>query len=385
MIIASRSDLILTHRPDFDAECEVVWAQLQIQGAKSVFIGCYYKPPNDGALSLDELDLSISGILENNASPNIWLGGDFNLGDINWNSNCISKYATKGALCEQLLNITTEYNLSQMISKPTHHTDDSESLLDLFLTSSPSLVHNIIHMPGLGLCKHDAINIEIDIHPRRVKSLPRMVFLYGKMNHEGLIREVDRFCTDFLRSKPDQKSVEENWVVFRDNILRIAKKHIPMKKVRYNHDLPWMTRHLKHLIRRKNRWHKKFKKSKSNRVWKKYISFQRSVKDEFKRCYNYYIENILGPRMEENPKIFWRHVNRGIRRDNNNGIAALNNNGTLACDAVDKCEILNSYFKSVFTKEDKSRMPDIESPSFPVMPDFCYVTGSGEVTGKSEP
>ena len=80
--------------------------------------------------------------------------------------------------------------------------------------------------------------------------------------------------------------------------------------------------------------------------------------------------------MEENPKIFWRHVNRGIRRDNNNGIAALKNNSSLACDAVEKCEILNSYFKSVFTKEDKSRMPDIESPSFPVMSDFS-VTSPG--------
>ena len=125
--------------------------------------------------------------------------------------------------------------------------------------------------------------------------MPRMVFLYGKMDHEGLIREVERFCTDFLRSNPDQKSVEENWVIFRDNIISIAKKHIPMKKVKSNHDLPWMTRHLKHLIRRKNRWHKKFKKSKSNRVWKKYTSFQRAAKDEMKRCYNYYVENILGP------------------------------------------------------------------------------------------
>ena len=90
VFIASRNDLILTHRPDFDADCEVVWAQLQTRGAKPVFIGCYYRPPNDGALSLDELDLSISRVFKNNASPNIWLGGDFNLGDIDWNSLTVS-------------------------------------------------------------------------------------------------------------------------------------------------------------------------------------------------------------------------------------------------------------------------------------------------------
>ena len=132
VFIGFKNDLVLTHRPDLDAECEVVWAQLQIQGAKSIFIGSFYRPPN-GANGLDELNLSISKIFKNNVSPNIWLGGDFNLGDINWSCNNIHKYATNGPLCEQLLGMTTEYNLTQMISEPTHHTEDSDSLLDLFL------------------------------------------------------------------------------------------------------------------------------------------------------------------------------------------------------------------------------------------------------------
>ena len=78
--------------------------------------------------------------------------------------------------------------------------------------------------------------------------------------------------------------------------------------------------------------------------------------------------------MEKNPKVFWRHVNKGIRRDTNSGIAALKNNGKLACDAVEKCEILNSYFKSVFTEEDTTEMPDMKSDPFPVMPDFCLTS-----------
>ena len=89
-----------------------------------------------------------------------------------------------------------------------------------------------------------------------------------------------------------------------------------------------------------------------------------------KKCYNYYISHTLGPQMEENPKIFWRHVNRGIKRDTSSGTTALRHQDQLISEAVGKCELLNSYFKSVFTKEDTTTMPVITSTSFPVTPDF---------------
>ena len=38
VFITHCKDLILTHRPDLYSSCEAVWAQLQIKGAKSVFV-----------------------------------------------------------------------------------------------------------------------------------------------------------------------------------------------------------------------------------------------------------------------------------------------------------------------------------------------------------
>ncbi|XP_072017493.1 uncharacterized protein [Amphiura filiformis] len=96
-----------------------------------------------------------------------------------------------------------------------------------------------------------------------------------------------------------------------------------------------------------------------------------------KKCYDHYISNTLGPQMEDNPKIFWRHVNKGIRRDNSSGIAALRQQGQLVSDALSKCEILNTYFKSVFTTEDTTKIPETQStPAFPVMADF-KITSAG--------
>ena len=58
----------------------------------------------------------------------------------------------------------------------------------------------------------------------------------------------------------------------------------------------------------------------------------------------------------------------------NSGIAALRKQGELTSDSAEKCEILNTYFKSVFTKEDLTRMPDMSSNPFPVMTDFSITT-----------
>ena len=54
---------------------------------------------------------------------------------------------------------------------------------------------------------------------------------------------------------------------------------------------------------------------------------------------------ILTPKMEENPKHFWKFI-KGKRQDNT-GIATLRQNGKLKSDPQTKAEILNGYFESV--------------------------------------
>ena len=50
---------------------------------KKIIIGSYYRPLSDDGKSLDNLDESLNRLTEYHAS-NIWLGGDFNLGHIDW-------------------------------------------------------------------------------------------------------------------------------------------------------------------------------------------------------------------------------------------------------------------------------------------------------------
>ena len=82
--------------------------------------------------------------------------------DINLTNTFISKNARNGTQCQHILEITAEYILCQMFGETTHHTEDTESLIHLFMTTYPLLAINTIHMPGLCVCKHDSISLEID-------------------------------------------------------------------------------------------------------------------------------------------------------------------------------------------------------------------------------
>ena len=43
VLIATRNDLIATHRVDLDTDCEVVWVTIKIQGSKDITIGAFYR------------------------------------------------------------------------------------------------------------------------------------------------------------------------------------------------------------------------------------------------------------------------------------------------------------------------------------------------------
>ena len=81
----------------------MIWVKIQVIGASHLYVGAFYRPSdisNPGYLS--HLDASLSLIPE---GAHVWIGGDFNLADINWTDNSVCPCATKPALCHSLLTL----------------------------------------------------------------------------------------------------------------------------------------------------------------------------------------------------------------------------------------------------------------------------------------
>ena len=63
-----------------EGSCELIWAHVQVPGSSQLFIGSFYRPPDENDPGyLDQLQSCLSKIP---TGAHTWIGGDFNLGDI---------------------------------------------------------------------------------------------------------------------------------------------------------------------------------------------------------------------------------------------------------------------------------------------------------------
>ena len=119
-VFVATSDRIISYEiPDLDADCEMIWAGLCFSGSKPLYLASFYKPPSTTSQPLEALASSCNKLitLHRRSSPNIIIGGDFNLPGIDWETwqtGCANK-----SQHEVLLNFLLNNSLSQFISQAT--------------------------------------------------------------------------------------------------------------------------------------------------------------------------------------------------------------------------------------------------------------------------
>ena len=77
------------------------------------------------------------------------------------------------ALYQQLVDISLDHNLEQVVNIPTR----GENILYLMLTNNRSGLNKVSTLPPLGKAHHDIIYAEVDISVHRPHKPVRKVFL----------------------------------------------------------------------------------------------------------------------------------------------------------------------------------------------------------------
>ena len=135
-----------------------------------------YHPHTANTASMEENQRNIR-LASSNDKHTVWIGGDFNLPEINWEDlvNIHVKENSKNAdIHQEFIELTTNCGLNQLVNKPTR----SDNTLDLFLTNKPSTIYRteVCH----GISDHDLVYIEATTKPVKIKTAPREAFLYKK-------------------------------------------------------------------------------------------------------------------------------------------------------------------------------------------------------------
>ena len=131
--------------------------------------------------------------------------------------------------------------------------------------------------------------------------------------------------------------------------------NISSKLSNTRHNLPWMNRHFKRLIRKGRRF-KKAKKSGMDEDRARYLDIEQMVKRELRDAERVYVNDILQNGLESwNNTPFWKYVKSP--KQETFGIFAFKSNGNVSTDSLSKAKILNSQFKSVFTPQSGNTFP----------------------------
>ena len=224
---------------------------------------------------------------------------------------------------------------------------DSGNILDLVLASNPSLISTINTVAGMS--DHEAILFDINMNPTRNNKPPHKVFSYRSADWESLKSNCTELTKHYFDRNPDNLDVNSNWDFFHQNYTKLMSQSIPSRMTKQKHHLPWITRSIIRLQRKRDKAHSQAKKTKRNKHWEKFKQLRKEVTKEVANSYSSYINNVIGESLTTNPKQFWSFIRKN--KTENLGIPSLKVNDMVKTTDSDKADALNDYFKSVFTKE----------------------------------
>jgi len=300
VIVYIRNNVNCVRRLDLEVnDIECVWLELRFKNYK-VLDGTFYIPPSSSDAVWNNFSHSIELAINCNFNQLIMVG-DFNDNQLNQSNLRMS-------------NVLTQFSLHQLITTPTYFTEHSSTLLDLIITDNangvvysevgPSLLDQVrYHCPTLGL---------LNIEKQSPKPFKRKVYLYDRGDYNAYREKLINVDWDVLFDNNDN-DIDSLTSSITDVILNAAADTIPNKIVTIRKsDPPWITSYIRKNIRKKNRLHKKAKKSNTAYKWEKFRKQRNKCVDIIRTARDTYYNDLSDKIISEKPgsKNFWTLIKK---------------------------------------------------------------------------
>ncbi|GAB0205316.1 mitochondrial enolase superfamily member 1 [Grus japonensis] len=300
-------------------------------GAGDIIAGVCYRPPDQGDRADEALYRQIGAASRSHA---LVLMGDFNHPDICWRDN-----AAEHKQSRKFLECVDDNFLLQVIEEPTRR----GAMLDLILTNKEGLVGDVKLKGSLGCSDHKMVEFRILRAARRACS--RLTTLDFRRADFGLFRDLlGRIPWDKAR---EGRGAQDSWLIFKGHLLQAQQRCIPTKRKssKTTKRPPWMNKELLGKVRHKKEAYRGWKQGQV--AWEEYRETVRAARDQVRKA-KALTELNLARDVKDNKKSFYRYVSEKRRTRENVG-PLRNEMGDLVTQDMEKAEVLNDFFASVFT------------------------------------
>ena len=245
-IIIAKKDLII-EEIEVSESPEIVAIKLETFG-KPVIMVSFYRPPKYSIEDSELLNAEISRISKKYKNSPIWIGGDMNLPDIEWEASTVVSYRYPKTINENFLEFLDRHNMEQLVRFPTR----GKNTLDILFTNRPSFLNRCKPAPGFG--DHEtSILADIKTYPKLDKPVKRKIYLWNKANIIELRKEVNTEINRFIRDNNINTPINDLWNILSDMINKLQDKYVPSRMTTTRYSQPWITRECKQKIRQKKR------------------------------------------------------------------------------------------------------------------------------------
>ena len=99
---------------------------------------------------------------------------------------------------------------------------------------------------------------------------------------------------NILTRTQTHKTFYTNWTFFRDNLTTLMNNTIPHCNTKAKTHLPWISRELIRMQRRRNKSHKKANQTGLNKHWEQFRELRRQTTKALATSYKSYVNNQIG-------------------------------------------------------------------------------------------
>ena len=218
VLLAVKNDINAVRRIDLESNCELVVVEVcPDRGNKFILCG-FYRPPSTKSEYLLELKRLLSKV-EGDSTP-IYLCGDFNLPDINWDYQIVPCFDNISTLFCEIIN---DSFLLQINHAPTRITNNTSNILDLVFTNQPERIFDISTFESQISTDHLGVQFKIKITVKRER-ISRFVYNFKKADLQGL-----KQCLSFTQLDMgfDENDIDQSWESWHDLFLNTVDSYVP--------------------------------------------------------------------------------------------------------------------------------------------------------------
>ena len=347
---------------DFKCSCtesfqECVWITVSVEKNSNVLFGCVYRSPSSSDENNRDLETMLRTITDMK-TKNTLIVGDFNYPTIDW-MDCVST-DMNGSNSDQFMECLKDCFLIQHLDKPTRFRGTQKpSLLDLVLTNEENVIRNIEYLAPVGSSDHCTIVFDYTCKIQDNHSITTK-YKYDKGDYKAMR---DFFTSVKWEEVLEGKDVQESWEEFRSRLEEAMQKFIPKHNIssqgRKFKRQSYMDKHGLSLVKQKNKVWEKYLTTHDLKDYREYCKVRNSLRENTRELRRNFEERIADE-IKENPKAFWKYTKS--KTTVRSGVSDLKDNkGAMHSDDSAKSEILNDFFCSVFTREDTTFIPELET------------------------